>query len=1047
MYLADTSIKRPVFATMVIAALVVMGIASYMRANLELMPSIDFPYVIVSTIYPGASPESVESDVTRKIEDAVNTIAGIKNIHSTSRESYSMVAIEFELETDNDIAAQDVRDKISGILSDLPTDIEQPVVQKFDMSARPIVSLVVSGERSDKELTNYAKNFIKRRLETVPGVGSVQLIGGSEREIQIFLDLDKMNALSITPNEVAGAVQMANIELPGGKLNQGKTDMMVRVMGRAKSAEELSTLIIKNSHGKIIRLGDFAKVIDGIKEKESFSRLDGKPAITLSMVKQSGGNTVKVAEGIKERVEQLKKEIPSDINVEIVEDNSVYIRDSIDDVIVNILYGGFLAILVIFLFLTNIRSTMIAALAIPTSIIGTFFLMDMFGFSLNMMTLMGLSLAVGLLIDDAIVVIENIYRHLHGGETPIKAARNATAEIGLAVMATTFSIVVVFLPVAFMSGIIGRFFYQFGITVAGAVVISLFVAFTLTPMLSSRFLKHEPELGPYRPGLIYLPSNLLKWILKTWNNFFNGFNDRYKTTLEWVLHHRLATLMIATLAFIGALGLGSMIPSEFTPEQDQNQIYITFKAGPDASLEETAALAALAEEKIRKYPEVSHILTSIGGEQTPVNEGTILVKLPPKAKRERTVFELIPLVRQDLSAIAGFNSTVATEASEGGGSQAVEYSVRGPDLNITKLIASQFEEIMRQAPGAVDIQNSEKQARPEIQISMDKDVANDLGLSVAGVATTVRNLIDGVVISRLKDVNEEYDIRLQLAPEYRKNIDDIARIKVPSMKKVGGQDYLFDVGNVANMKWSSSPNEIRRYNRQREVRVGCNVATGYATSNISDYLMANLNKINIPPGYDIKPVGMLEIMGESFASIFMAMALAIIFIYLLLASQFESFIDPLAIMLSLPLAVVGALLLMFIAQAKLSIVSLIGIVLLMGLVTKNAILLIDFAKQQRRKGMNRHDALLTAGPVRLRPILMTTLAMIFGMLPLAFGIGPGAEFRAPMAIAIIGGLISSTLLTLVVVPVVYTILDDIAAKLVGHETVQREIEEEADQSE
>ncbi|NLI15566.1 MAG: efflux RND transporter permease subunit, partial [candidate division Zixibacteria bacterium] len=421
MYLADTSIKRPVFATMVIAALVVLGLASYIRANLELMPSIDFPYVIVSTIYPGASPESVESDVTTKIEDAVNTISGIKNIHSTSRESYSMVAIEFELETDNDIAAQDVRDKISGILSDLPSDIEQPVVQKFDMSARPIVSLVVSGERSDKELTNFAKNFLKRRLETVPGVGSVQLIGGSEREIQIFLDLDKMNALNITPSEVSAAVQMANVELPGGKLNQGKTDMMVRVMGRTKSAEELSSLIIRNSGGKVIRLGDFAKVIDGIKEKESFSRLDGKPAITLSMVKQSGGNTVKIAEGIKERVEKLKKEIPSDINVEIIDDNSIYIRESIDDVIVNILYGGLLAILVIFLFLTNIRSTMIAALAIPASIIGTFFLMDMFGFSLNMMTLMGLSLAVGLLIDDAIVVIENIYRHLHSGESPVKA--------------------------------------------------------------------------------------------------------------------------------------------------------------------------------------------------------------------------------------------------------------------------------------------------------------------------------------------------------------------------------------------------------------------------------------------------------------------------------------------------------------------------------------------------------------------------------------------------------------------------------------------------
>jgi multidrug efflux pump subunit AcrB len=599
--------------------------------------------------------------------------------------------------------------------------------------------------------------------------------------------------------------------------------------------------------------------------------------------------------------------------------------------------------------------------------------------------------------------------------------------------------------VAFMSGIIGKFFYQFGITIAGAVVISLFVAFTLTPMLSSRWLKKEPELGAYKPGLINLPLNIGKWIIKSWNKFFDNFNGRYKTTLEWVLRHRSLTMTMAVIAFAGALVLSNFIGSEFMPTNDQNEMYVNFKAGPDVSLEQTVKLTDLIEQRLRKFPEVTHTFTSIGGVQTPVNQGTVLAKLTPKSERSLSVFKLMKLVREEVSTIAGVTVEVATEAGHGGGGeQQVEYSVRGPDLKVTKSIANQYEDIMRQAPGAVDFQNSEKVARPEIQIKMDRDVASDLGLSIGGVARTIRGLIDGVIVSRLKDKGEEYDIRVQLAPQYRVNADDISRIKIASVKKVGGEDHLFEVGNVATLQWASSPNEINRFNRQREVKVGCNVTEGMVTSDVTNYLDANIQKINIPPGYSISPSGMLQIMGESFQSIVMAMILAVIFIYLLLASQFESFIDPLAIMLSLPLAIVGALIGLYVTNSAISIVSLIGIVLLMGLVTKNAILLIDFAKQQRRKGMSRHDALLTAGPIRLRPILMTTLAMIFGMLPLALGIGPGAEFRAPMARAIIGGLISSTLLTLVVVPVVYTLFDDLARKIIGHETVQAETADESE---
>ena len=1025
MYLADTAIKRPVFAVMVILAMIVLGLASFSQMNTELFPDIEFPFVIVSTVYPGASPPAVETDVTKRIEDAINTIAGIKRIQSFSRESFSLVVIEFTLETNPDIAAQDVRDKIAGIQGDLPTDAELPVVQKFDFAAFPVVTISVSSERSLKDLTGFVKNFLKRRLETVPGVGSAQIIGGAEREIQVLLDLDRINALDITPDDVARAIQTSNLEIPGGKLNRKDVDLMVRVMGRANSVGELAQIIVKNEKGKIIRLADIASVIDGIKERESLSRLEGKENVSLALVRQSGANIVQTADGIHKRLAELKNEIPQDIEVVVASDESTFIRESIHAVVFDLLYGALLAVFVIFLFLANVRSTIISALALPTSIVATFFLMRLFNFTLNFMTLLGLSLAVGLLIDDAIVVIENIYRHLDEGETPLLAAKNATSEIGLAVMATTFSIVVVFLPVAFMSGIIGRFFYQFGITVAGAVLISLFVAFTLTPMLSSRFLKREEQIGPGKPGLINAPINAVKWILRTWNGFFRWVNKRYVTTLRWALHYRFATLAIATLLFVASIGVGGFLGQEFLPQSDRSEFYVFFNADADASLERTSELAKKIEARMRNYPEVEFLLTTIGGEQVSSNQGQIYARLVSVEERAQSSIEIMGRARQDLANIAGLSIRVQSGGGEGGGEQEVEYSVRGPDLEIVKELALQLEDRMRQAPGAVDVENSQQQARPELQVYVDRDLADDLGVSIAGVAMTVQNLLDGTVVSRLKEGGEEYDIRVQLAPQFRKRTDDLSRMTIASMKQVDDDDFFVRLGDVAALEQASSPQEIRRYNRQTEITVGCNLAPGYVSSDVANYVASRLSEIGTPAGYQITPVGTLEIQSESFQNIFMALALSIVFIYLLLASQFESFVDPLAIMLSLPLAAVGALFTLYIWGSALSIMSMIGIVLLMGLVTKNAILLIDFTKQLRRKGRSRTEALLTAGPIRLRPILMTTFAMIFGMLPIALGLGAGTEFKSPMGRAVIGGLVSSTLLTLVVVPVVYTILDDI----------------------
>ncbi len=1026
MYLSNTAIKRPVFATMVILALIVLGVASYIQMNVDLFPDIDFPFVVVTTVYPGAGPEAVDADVTQKIEDAVNPIAGVEHIQSTSQEGVSQVVVQFTLETKALQAAQDVREKIATILGDLPQDIETPIIQRYDPASEPIVSLVISGERSPKELTTIAKNDVQKRLESIEGVGSVEIIGGSERAFQVSLNLDAMNARMLTFNDVSNAIAGSNFELPAGRLDQGSSEMLVRTMGRFETLDDMKNVIVKNTNGKVIHLGDIATVADTTKEQRSLSRFNGKDAITIQITRQSGSNTVKVADNIKNSLAEIQKFLPQDVKVSIVQDNSTFIRESLADVQTTIVYGGILAVLVIFLFLRNIPSTLISAIAIPTSIIASFTFMRILGFTINFMSLIGLSLAVGLLIDDAIVVIENIYRHMAQGETPWEAARNGTSEIGLAVMATTFSIVVVFVPVAFMSGIVGRFFYQFGLTVAVSVMVSLFVAFTLTPMLSSRFLKKEKHIEKGS-------KNPVKIILYYWNTGFEKFGDLYRVSLRWVLRHRAITVLGALAGFIISMFLGArFLGSEFIPQQDRAELYVNFKSAAGSSLDRTAELAGLLEQQIASHKDlVRYQLLTIGGTYTPVNEGSIYIKLVDKNQRRQSVFDFSSELRNELLTIPGIKSSVAMEAGHGGGSQQLEYSVRGPDFARLKALATRVESAIKTAPGAVDVENSEKQARPELRVAIDRQVANDLGLNLAIIGTTVRSLVDGADVSRFKDGDEEYDINVRLAPQYRTNIEDLNSIYIPSSKKIRGEDFSVPLRQVANIYQAAAPTQISRYDRQREIRIGANMAPGHVISDVLNYVEANRPALDIPVGYLVAPVGEAEIMQESFQSIFFALFLAIIFIYLLLASQFESFLDPFAMGMSLVMAPVGAILALLIFKSPVSVMSLIGIVLLMGLVTKNAILLIDFIKQARRRGMDRTEAILQAGPIRLRPIMMTSLAMIFAMLPLAFAIGPGAELRAPMAQAVIGGLTSSTLLTLIIVPVVYTLLDDLASFVGG----------------
>jgi hydrophobe/amphiphile efflux-1 (HAE1) family protein len=1025
MILSKISINRPVFATMMILALVVLGIYSYRGLSVELFPDVDFPLVVVSVTYPGATPENMESEVMKKIEDAVNPLSGVKHIETKCLESYAYSVVTFEMGKSADVSSQEVREKVAGIQADLPSDIEDIVIQKWDPKAMPIISVAVAGDRTARELTFIAKETVKKRLESLQGVGNVELIGGEEREILVELDLASLEALNLSIFDIQGRLAAASLDLPGGTVKQEGRDFTIRTMGRIASLDQIRDLVVKNENGKEVRMRDIAVVKDTTKELESISRLNGKRAVALNIVKQSGANTVDVAKRVKTKLEELKSLLPTGVSTVIASDNSVFTVEAIDDVMVNILYGSLLAVLVIFLFLADSRPTLISAAAIPTSIIATFIFMKALGFTLNFMTLLGLSLAVGLLIDDAIVVIENIYRHKTMGKPIHIAAYEGTSEIGLAVLATTFSLVVVFVPVSFMQGIVGRFFFSFGMTVAVAVMVSLFVAFTLTPMLSSRFLKeeHTHRVGTRNP--VYMVTN-------AWNDFFDRLNVWYQSIIRGALNHRVLTIVIALVAFFGSFFIVPLIGTEFLPQYDQGQFWVSFKAGPGTTLAETARLVEGVEQVVGSHKEVKTQFTAIGSGSDPDSRGSIAVKLIDRSERDVNVFQLIEQLRKELSTYAGLRMTMSTEESHGGGGgSAVEIAVSGENELKLMALANEVEDSVRATPGAVETDNSLGEGKPELRLELDRGKISDLGLNVTQVSLAVRYLVNGVVPMKYREGDYESDVRLRLKESDRKSVSDLSRILVPSSKEIDGKGgFQVPLSHVATFRDASSVSEINRYDRQKTVKVYANNFNRFAGDVRADAI-ARSAKIPTPPGYRIYQTGEAEYQAEAFAAILGALALSVILIYIVLASQFESFTDPFAIMLSLPMSLVGAFLGLLAFRSSLSIMSMIGIVMLMGLVTKNAILLVDFAKQAIRGGSDRTDALVKAGSVRLRPILMTTMAMIFGMLPLALGIGSGAELRAGIARAVIGGLTTSTLLTLIGVPVVFTLLDDITKKLTG----------------
>ncbi|SHK93672.1 efflux RND transporter permease subunit [Desulforamulus aeronauticus] len=1012
MFLTNLSLKRPVFATVTILALVAVGIISYLGLNINDYPEVEFPYVSVTVVQPGASPEQIESKIIYKLEEAIGQIAGVKHIYASAREGYALVFAEFSLETPAEVAAQDVRDKIGTIRGQLPQDIEEPVIGRFDPSAMPIISLAVTGELSMREMTTIVEDAVKKRLETVNGVGSIDIYGDVKREIQINLDKDKLAAYGISSAEVLNSLRNENMEVPGGKVGSGDREMTLRTVGKINRVEEFLNLPVARREGVQLYVKDIATVLDGVKEQDSISRYQGNPAIGIDIIKQSGSNTVKVANNIKKVVEEVKQELPPGVKLEIVRDNSLYIKDAVNDVRNTLIEGSVLAVLTVFVFLRDWRSTLISALAIPTSIIATFFAMKMLGFTLNFMSLMALSLAVGLLIDDAIVVVENIVRHLRMGKSPLDAARDGTSELGLAVTATSLTVVAVFLPVGMMSGIVGQFFKQFGITVVFSVLVSLFVAFTLVPMLSSRYLKDEE----------HVPRGPFGKFINGFNRGFDRITQRYANFLTIVLRNRRKTIGAAVLLFFGSLLLIPFLGSAFVPGGDMAEVTVVAELDAGLSTGAASQITRQLEEILQTYPEVTKVYSTTKNEKA-----SIFVKVVDKHDRDRTLDELAMDMRGRLVAVPGVRITVNQQAGMNDGA-AVQFRLLGDDLEQMQGYAELAQRIMETIPGAVDVSTSYQPGNPEGQIRIKQDVAADLGVSTAMVADTLRTLFNGVVVNQFEDGEDRFDVRVRLQETNRQDLAALQTIYLTSLYDDNGRYPMIPLSQVTETVFSTSPSQIDRFDRTKEIQLFCNL-NGLSVGEFNKIFLERVNKeIKLPVGYSFYAGGDSEMMGETFTAMILALVTAVLFIFFILAAQFESYIDPFSIMLSLPMAIVGAILGLLLVGSDLSIMSMIGIIMLMGLVTKNAILLIDFTKQQRAKGVERNEALRRAALTRLRPIIMTSTAMILGMLPLALALGPGAESRAPMAHAIIGGLITSTLLTLVVVPVIYTILDDLKSK-------------------
>jgi hydrophobic/amphiphilic exporter-1 (mainly G- bacteria), HAE1 family len=1023
MWLADTSIKRPVFATMFIMALVILGLVSYPEIGVDLFPKVEFPIVNINTRLKGASPEIMDIDVTDKIEESVNTINGVKTISSTSAEGISTVTVEFVLERNIDLAVQDVREKISLIRSKLPTDVLEPIIQKVDPDANPVFYMTLTGQKSIRDLSSYADEVLKDQLQRINGVGALRFIGLQLRQVRIWLDADKLRAFQVAPNDVMTSLAKENIEIPGGRIEAETKEYSVKVKGEFPSVREFNDLIVSWYRGAPVRIRDIGRADDGMEDRRTIVRFNGVPSITIGIQKQSGTNTVEVVNRVKSEIERIRKTLPPGMVINTAFDQSTFIIRSIKEVQNHLIIGGILAVVAVFLFLRNFRTTLISALALPISVIATFTLIKAFDFTFNNMTMLALSLSVGILIDDAIIVLENIYRHIEDGMEPREASSFATSEIGMAVMATTLAIVAIFLPVAFMKGIIGRFFMSFAFTVVFSVMVSLLVSFTLTPMLASMMLKmhknnqEAPAGGRIRTFLNRMGDSLEKYYKKT--------ESWYRELLVFGLCYRKSILLGALGIFILSMYMTKFMGKEFVPPEDQSNFLVRLEAPIDYSVEKTDQLFRQAEEIVRKTPEVRTVMFALGlgpGGAGQANKGIMMAGMFKKSERKRSQEEVKAEIRRKINQIPGIKGTAEDISLIGGGLRNVpiQYVVRGTDLdNLTtymKQIVSQFIKL----PGIVDVDTSLEAGKPELRVLIDRDKAADMGVSVASIAEAVNVLISGEVdITKYKDEakGRRYDVRVRLNPEDRVSPADLGRIYVRAK-----DGRLIELANVVRIQEGGAPSTINRVDRQRAMIMYASLEKK-PLGQAMDELNSIAAKI-LPLDYTAKYKGSADTMKESFGYLLFALFLGIVMAYMVLAAQFESFMQPVIVLLSMPLSFIGAFGALVLTGKTISIFSMIGLILLMGLVKKNAILLVDYTNTLRERGLSRRDAILEAGPVRLRPILMTTFAMVFGMLPVAMGLGEGAETRSPMGVAVIGGLLTSLFLTLIVVPVAYDLFED-----------------------